>query len=74
MWTAFIGKGCVYPPKSRAVATYEYREYSLAELCLPSKIENGYNFSLTLSLIAMVVFTLQNREQSQRSWKFSSIY
>ena len=58
---------CVYPPKSRAVATYEYREYSLAELCLPSKIESSRNRNKKFSSLDSVVFTIQNQEQSQPS-------
>ena len=60
-------KCCVYPPKSRAVATIKLPKFLLAELCLPSKIESSRNKKQRLKSHGMVVFTLQNREQSQHT-------
>ena len=59
--------GCVYPPKSRAVATYQNHTEGAIALCLLFKIESSRNLLCGLLLLAKVVFTLQNREQSQHT-------
>ena len=62
-----VHDSCVYPPKSRAVATDTIVRYHYDRLCLPSKIESSRNKIEKRCAYCWVVFTLQNREQSQRS-------